>query len=319
MSRFEDIDLARLPPAVLPSPDYETILAARMADLADRLAARGVDYDVGALETDYHKIIQGSGSYRELLAYARRDDAIRAVLLSSSWGTFLDHLGAAWGLVRKEVTPANPETGEAAILEDDDTFRARIQLAPEAWSTCGPEGAYLFFALAVPGVKHAAVYGPMSTRTVAGVASAIGVPAGHVHVPIVASTGDGSAAGPLVLAVQAALSADDRRPIADYVTVSAAPITAYAITATLRVGAGADLGAVKAEAERRLAAHAARQHRAGGLVLRSALFGAAYVPDAKGASIVEEVVLTTPAADVNPGAYGAPYCTAITVTVEVVD
>lgn len=58
------------------------------------------------------------------------------------------------------------------------------------------------------------------------------------------------------------------------------------------------------------------------------LYGAAYVADATGANVVEKVDLYEPALDVNAdpigpqspaGAYRAPYCAGIIVTVEVVD
>lgn len=327
MTRFTDIDLARLPALPLGQDTFAAIRLARIAELGDRLTAAGITWDVGALETDPLVITEEAGAFRELLAIARRDDAIRAVLLATSWGTFLDHLGAGQvpPVARKTLVPADPATGAAAVMEGNDAFRARIQLAPEALSTAGPEGGYLFFALETEGVKTASCYGPMSFG---GTREIPFTPLGEVHVPVVAAAGDGAASPELVAAVQAELRADDRRPIADFVLVSPAVIVPYAIDAVLKVGAGADREVVRSLAERRLTAQALRQHRPGAPQLRQMLYGAAYVADQSGAIVVEEVDLVSPAADVNPGpiapgtpdpAYRAPFCTGVTVTVEVVD
>lgn len=331
MSRFNALALSRLPPIPIGTDTHAAILAARMADVSDRLNAAGIPYTVSSLKTDTVFITENAGAYRELLALTRRDDAIRAVLLATSWGPFLDALGATQvPAVARPALVASPRpyeygTEAAADWADDETYRGLIQLAPEALSTCGPEGAYLFFALDTPGVKVATCYGPMSFG---GTRAAPFAPLGEVHVPVVAADGDGTASGALVARVQAALSDDERRPIGDFVTVSAAVIIPYRIVATLRVGPGADPDVLKAEAVRRLQAQADRQHRPGAAALRQQFYGAAYVPGANGAIIVESVELSEPVRDVNaeaitpatPGAaYCAPYCTSITVNIEVVD
>ncbi len=332
MSRFAALDLARLPPLQLDPRAYEPVLAARLAELRDRLAARGIAWDVGSLETDPLVITEEHAAYREFYAYARRDEAIRAVMLATAWGGFLDHLGALFGVARKLLAEAT--AADAAVMEGDEEFRQRIALAPEAWSTCGSEGAYLYFALAVDGVKHAAVYGPMSTHTIAGVSQPVQVPVGHprnstgapiafppgqVHVVIVSAAGNGAADAPLTAKVQAELSAAEKRPIADWLTVTSALITEYQITAVLRVGPGADPAVVKAAAETRLAAYTQRQHRAGAVVLRQAIAGACMLFDASGVPGADEAVIALPAADVIPGPYGAPFCAGITITVEQID
>jgi phage-related baseplate assembly protein len=328
--RFADIDLSRLPP--LPAvPDYDTVYAARMADVAARLNAVGIPYDVTSLKTDTVAIIQASGAYREELVYTAYDDATRAVLLATSWGPYLDHLGATQvPPVARLPLVASPRpyvygTDAAADWEADDDFRARIQLAPEELSTCGPEGAYLAFALGVAGVKAAAALGPMSFG---GTRALPFIPPGDVHIPIVATAGDGTAPDALVAAVQAAVAPDLRRPIADFVTVSAATILPYRIEAVLTVGPGADPAIVQTAAVARLTAQAKRQHRPGAAQKLAMLYGAAFVPDSTGAIVVDDVRLISPLADVNggeispaspSGAYAAPYCTEIVVTVEVSD
>lgn len=328
MTRFVDIDLARLPrPDAIQVLDYEARLGERMAELVLRLQAAGIAYDVGGLESDPLKKVEEHAAYYELLLLQRINEAVRAVLLPTSLGADLDNLASDLGVKRMTITPATDAAD--AVMEDDTSLRRRRQLAVEALTVAGPEGAYLFHALSttrlvagadVSVVKDAAVYGPTSTReTAPGVAVAIGVAPGHVHVPIINRTGSGAASAEDIAAVAAKLNAREVRPIADFVTVSAATITNYAVVAVLRVGPGADPELVRQQALARMTAYTARQHRVGAAVLRSALFATAHVAGTDGLPVVDQVVLSQPAADVDPGAYGAPYCTGITVTIEVVD
>lgn len=327
MTRFTDIDLARLPPLPI-SGNYEEIRAARLGELQARLKARGFEFDVTNLETDPLVITEEAGAYRELLMLARRDDAVRSVMLASSWGVYLDHLGATQvpGVARNPLVPEpRPFPDFAEDWERDDDFRRRIQLAPEALSTAGPEGGYLFYTLDVDGVKTASCYGPMSFG---GTPDNPFTPLGQVHIPVVSIEGNGAASSELVGAVEREARAYDRRPIADFVIASAAEIVPYTIEAVLRVGPGADPSAVKTAAETRAARQAQRQHRPGAAQLQQMLYGALYVPDSAGAIVVEEVRLISPASDINAtpitpdtphGAYRAPFCTGINIRLEVVD
>lgn len=338
MSRFVSINLAWLPALDIPARDYDAIYAARIAELTARLAARGVTFNTGNVDGDPLSAVEQAGAYRELVILSARDDAIRALLLATSWGTFLDHIGAGQvPPVQRKALVALPRsyvygTDSVADWESDDAFRLRIQLGPEALSTCGSEGSYLFFSLSANGVKMASVYGPMSFG---GTAANPFVGLGEVHIPIVASpytdtsgaaVVDGTATADLCAAVASIVSPDERRPIGDFVTVLPATIVPYRIVATLTVGPGSDPGIVQAAAVKRLQAQANQQHRAGAAQLTQMLYGAAYVSDSTGANIVEKVTLVEPAADVNAtpitpatpdSAYCAPFCTEIDVTVQV--
>lgn len=306
MTRFTAIDAARLPPVPATALTFEQFYAAYMADLAGRLNAAGIPYDVGALQTDTYAITGQAFAYRTELVARAIDDAVRAVLLPSSYGAYLDNLGAT------QDPPVGRNAGEL-----DDPFRARIQLAPEALSTCGPEGAYLFYATGVPGVAAVSVYGPMSFGGTRGNPF---TPLGEVHIPVVAvpsaDAPDGTSTPALVAAVAAAVSADDRRPIADFVTVSAATILPWTLAATLTVGPGADPGAVLTAAYARVRAVADMAHRPGAQVLDQELYAALKVPDSTGAPLVGKVALDgwsdVNGVDPTPGAadpaYVAPWC-----------
>lgn len=134
MTRFTAIDLSGLaPPGIIETLDYEAILTAMRDDLVERfpLIAGVID-----LESEPARKLIEAFAYRELRLRARINDAARAVLLASSYGTNLDHLGALFATARQPG-------------ETDDRFRRRIQLAPEAFSVAGPEGAYQYHALTV--------------------------------------------------------------------------------------------------------------------------------------------------------------------------
>jgi phage-related baseplate assembly protein len=134
MSRFTAINLSGLaPPNIIETLDYEQIVTAMRDDLVERfpLIAGVID-----LESEPARKLIEAFAYRELRLRARINDAARAVLLASSYGTNLDHLGALFATAR--------QAGET-----DVRFRRRIQLAPEAFSVAGPEGAYQYHALTV--------------------------------------------------------------------------------------------------------------------------------------------------------------------------
>ncbi len=328
MSRFDDIDLSQLGPLPLGTDTYASLKQARLGLLVERLVFHGFSYDVDMLETDPLVVANAeAGAARELLMLSRRDDAIRAVLLTDSWGPFLDALGATQipPVQRKVMIPADPVAGTAAVMEEDDDYRRRVQLAPEALSTCGPEGAYLFFATDETGAKAALPIGPMSFG---GDYDTPFIPHGCIHIPIVAATGDGTASPELVAQVQAAVSPTNRRPMADFVTVMPAIIVPYAIKAIIYVGQGPDREEVRKRALARLFVQAQRQHRSGAAQRLRMLYGAASVPDANGRNLTEDVELISPAADVNgmpitvatpQAAYRAPYCTGIEVEVRLAD
>ena len=338
MSRFPAINLAALPALPIPARDYDTIYAARIAELTARLAAKKITFNTGTIDGDPLSAVEQAGAYRELVTLNARDDAIRALLLATSWGSYLDALGATEDPPVQRlalVTNPRPFATFSQDWESDDDFRARIQLAPEALSTCGPEGGYQFFAESVSGVLNVAVYGPISYG---GTKTAPFTPLGQVDIVVVSSpyvdpaTGnqvvDGTASASLCAAVAANVTADDKRPIADFVNVVPAIIVPYMIDATLYVGPGADAGTVQSTALARLQAQAARQHRPGAAQLLQMLYGGAYVTDSTGAIVVDQVTLNQPTADINATpitaaspscAYAAPFCTSINVTVVVVN
>jgi phage-related baseplate assembly protein len=140
------IDFSRLPPPqVIEEIDFE-ILLQRYKD--DVLAKNPKLAAALALEQSPTNVILEAESYGETLVRARVNAAARAVLLALSSGNDLEHLAAFFGVVRGTILgdPLNPN-GPVDIPESDESLRRRAQLAPEAFSTAGSEGAYIFHAL----------------------------------------------------------------------------------------------------------------------------------------------------------------------------
>lgn len=312
MSQFTQIDLSLIPaPDIVETLSYEAIFAAMLADLQARDAAF-----TALLESDPAYKILEVAAYRELIIRARVNDAARGVMLATAIGTDLDNLAANFNVQRLIVTPADPEAipPVAAVYESDSVFRARAQFAYEGLSTAGPVGAYIFHGLSASGdVKDIAI-DAVTFHVTAGLividntASLATPEPGMVAVTVLSNTGNGVAGAPLLALVDAVVNNQAVRPLTDRVTVRTASIINYTVVATLTFYDGPSSVTVLAAATAALNAYIASHHRIGYDVTRSGLFAALHQPG------VQNVVLTTPAADVVIASHEAAYCTAITLT-----
>lgn len=295
MSTMNAIDLSQLaPPAVVETLDFEVILAALKADLMSRAPELTAVLD---LESEPLVKLLEVVAYRETLLRARVNDAARACMMAYANGADLDQLGGNFSVTRLVITPADPDATPPTVevMEDDETFRQRIILSLEGYTSAGSIGAYLFHALSASGdVKTAAV---------------TSLTPGTVNVAVLSRTGTGAAPAGTLAAVESALGADEVRPLCDTVVVTSATIVEYAITAALTLYHGTGSAEVTAAAQAAAAAYAAAQHRLGRDVTRSGLFAALHQPG------VQNVSLTAPAADLVIDWDEAPWCTAITLTV----
>jgi len=297
MSAFTAIDLSQLQaPAVVEPLDFETIFAAMLADIQ----ARDATFSALVESDPAYKILEVC-AYRELLIRQRVNDASRAVMLAYATGTDLDQIGAIFGVARLEITPADPDAipPVAAVMESDADFRRRIQLSLEGFSTAGPEGAYVFHALAADGdVLDVSATSPDP---------------GEVLISVLSRTGDGTADSGLIAAVETALNAETVRPLTDLVTVQSATIVDFEIEATLHTYPGPDQSVVLAAANAALDAYLASVRRVGLDVTLSGIYAALHQPG------VQRVTLIEPTANVEVTNTEAAYCTARTVTIAGVD
>lgn len=289
---FTVVDLSQLPaPNVVEPLDFETILAEMIADLQSR------DETFTALvESDpAYKILEVC-AYRELLIRQRVNESAKAVMLAYATDADLDQLGANVGVQRLTITPADDTTvpPTPAVMEDDDAFRARIQLSPEAYTTAGSEGSYVFHGLgANADVKDVQAVSPEP---------------GKVTVYVLSRSGDGSAPQATIDAVAKTLNGETVRPLTDEVTVLSANIVTYTIDAVLTLFPGPDSSVVLQSAIDAVTAYAEAQRRISYDVPLSGLYRALHQPG------VQNVTLNSPTASLVLGEGQASYCTGINVT-----
>lgn len=304
MSTFSPIDLSLLPaPDVLELIDFEQLLAERKAYLVSlypvdqqaELAARL------QLESDPLTKLLQEQAYREMVLRQRINDATRASMLAYAKRNDLDNLGALLNVERLVLVEADPAANPpvAAIYEEDERYRSRIQLSLEGFSTAGPVGAYTFHALS----SSAQVKDVSITSHTAGI----------VTVTVLSTQGDGVPIPDLLTTVNAALNDEDVRPLCDTVEVVPATVVPYQVTAELIFYSGPDMALVKAAAEAAVQQYVTGNHRLGYDITRSGLFAALHQPG------VQNVLLTSPVADVVISNSEAAFCTAINITGNISD
>ena len=262
MSRFTAIDLSGLvPPDIVETLDYEAIVTAMRDDLVERfpLIAGVID-----LESEPARKLIEAFAYRELRLRARINDAARAVLLASSYGTNLDHLGALFSTVR--------QAGET-----DDRFRRRIQMAPEAFSVAGPEGAYQYHALTVA---------PWARDV-----SAISGRPGVVRITVLKEGSDPIPTLSEREAIRLHLKDEAIRPLTDVVEVMAPVIRRTRIVARLTLYPGPDGELVRQRALAAVTTWVEKNRMLGMNLRRSALYAALHQEG------VHSVDLVSPAED----------------------
>ena len=297
MGRFNAVDLSAIaPPDVVETLDYEVTLAARKADMAERLATIIPDWNPDRESDPIVKLIEAN-AYWDMVLRAHVNDAARAVLLATATGADLDHIAARYHVTRLVVDPGD-DTAVPPVdptYEDDAALRERVLMAFEALSVAGPEGAYIAAAKnADARVSDVAVTSPSP---------------GEVLVTILSTEGDGTASADLLAVITAALTDEDVRPLTDLVTVQAGTRIDYAITAALDIYDGPDAEVVRAASEASANAFAAKQRKLGEPVTLDGVYAALRVDG------VRESVLDEPAATVRPGETEFATCTAVTVTI----
>jgi phage-related baseplate assembly protein len=322
MSRFAAVDLSSLPkPEVVETLEFEAILAALKADFIGRYP----DYSAATLESDPVVKVLEVAAYREVILRQRVNDAARQRMLPYAKGANLEVLGADQGVYRLTLNPGDPDAVPPIppTYESDDDLRRRIQLAPEALTTAGCEGSYVFNALTAGETPVAIDVASPDETTVtltytfdAGGLSAsikdatsIRPEPGSVLVTVLGRDGDGTVDAPILTIVEANLSAASVRPLCDGVTVQSATIKPYTVTALLTVYDGLDPNTIEAAAAIAMQAVADKRHALGEDVTQSVLDAALHVAG------VKKVTLDG-WADVACDDTEAPYMTGLALTTE---
>lgn len=289
------IDLSGLPPPVLiDQPDYEARLGAKLARLVTHLP------EFSALvESDPAIKLLESDVYDEMLAARAFNDAARGLLLAFAKGATLDHIAALYGVARHELTPADPATGAAAVMESNADLRARILLAPHSFSVAGPERAYVYHAMAASSdVLDASATSPTP---------------GRVVVSVLSRTGDGTAPPATLAAVEAVLTHDEVRPLTDEVIVQSAEVVHFGIAANVWLYAGPDPQLIIDAAQASVAAFLAKARQLGRDIPMSAIIAAIHVAG------VQRVELILPDEDLVMTMLQAGWCTGVALNFAGVD
>jgi phage-related baseplate assembly protein len=189
-------------------------------------------------------------------------------------------LSISWGFVR------------------DDDYRQRIAFSPEAKSVAGPINSYLWYAKSASiDVKDVDFHSPLPN---------------DVILTLLSEQDDGIPNETLLETVLKAVNPDDVRAQGDRVTVEAAQIIHYQITATILINRGPDPLLVVAQAQAEIERYTVKQHHLGGRVVKSGVDHALHQAGAV------EVILSNFTA-IHAMSTQAPFCTAITLSHEVID
>ena len=299
MNTFAAIDLSLLPaPQIVEQIDYEQILAERKAYMVSLWPVEEQAEIAARLALDSEpltKLLQ-ENAYRETLWRQRVNEAAVANMLSLATDNDLDNLAANFNVKRLVIQEANPNANPpiTRVMESNDSLRERAQMAWEGLSTAGPRNSYIIQARAADGrVGDATAESPSPAVVV---------------VTVQALLGDGSADPALLATVLAYLSDEDRRPVADRLTVQTAQVIRYQIDATLYLTtSGPESEPILAAAEKRLLAFVHQRRRLGMEVSESAVHAALHVEG------VRKVALEN-WQDIRATAYQAPFCTSVVLT-----
>lgn len=294
MNTFLPIDLSQLPaPQVVEQIDFEQILAERKAYAVSLWPADEQAEIAARLELESEpvtKLLQ-ENAYREMILRQRVNEASLAVMLSSAGGNDLDQVAGNFNVKRLVIQAAQPQAVPPVpqVLESDDALRERAQMAFEGLSTAGPRNAYIFHARAADGrVADATADSPSPAVAV---------------VTVQAAQGDGTASEALLATVRSYLNDEDRRPVADRLTVQGAQIIRYQVKAKLFLKTlGPEAEPIMDAAEQQLLAFVHQRRRLGMQVSESAIHAALHVEG------VRKVELEG-WSDINATLSQAPHCT----------
>lgn len=296
MNTFVAIDLGQLPaPQVVEQIDYEQILAERKA-YAISLWPVEEQAEIAArlnMESEPLTKLLEENAYRETVWRQRVNEASVANMLALAKGTDLENLAANVNVKRLVIQVANPSAVPPIpqLMESEDSLRERAQMAWEGLSTAGPRNSYIFHARSADGqVADATAESPEPAEAVVTVQSALG---------------DGTASQALLNKVNTYLSDDDRRPVADRLTVQGAEIINYQIKARLYpLTTGPETELILAAAEARLLQFVHQRRRLGLEVSESIVHASLHVEG------IRKVVLED-WVDIVATKYQAPYCTSV--------
>ena len=221
-------------------------------------------------------------------------------MIAHARGADLDNLGATYFETYRLVV--DDTDTQNVIHETDTAYRRRIELSPEAQNTAGAEGSYEFHALSASGlVKDARAYSPSPAHVVLYLLSledATAIPS-----PDLLDTVTTHVSGALV------------RPAGDVVTVEAAAVVRYALTAVLTCYHGTVESAALAAAELGFAAYRAKSEHIGHGVTESGAMQALHQPGVYRVELFPTVNDEPVVFPIGAGEFEAAICDNLTLTI----
>ncbi len=156
-------------------------------------------------------------------------------------------VGNGWAVGQISVMPSPPIDGlvasnvtvpaDGADEEQDDRYRERIILAPEAYTNAGSRGSYRYHALSAhQNIIDVAVHGPDDGQL-------------DGHVAVYPLTASGLPTADMLTLVLNHLSGEKRRPLCDTVHAMAPPEVAFTIQGSLTFYATADRAGAMEQAQ----------------------------------------------------------------------
>lgn len=284
MSRAELIDLSRLPePEIIQPQDFEALLSEMRTELIDAMPQEQRESLAETLQLESEPLTKSLeyAAYRVMIERQRFNHRSARLMLAYAEGAELDHVGVTYYMT------------ERLINEGDTSYKRRLLLAYDGYSTAGSRQAYIYHALSADAdVLDAKV---------------VGNTAGIVRVAVLSRTGNGIPSATLLANVDAALNAETVRPLNDQVEVLPAQVTEYAIHARIRMKQGPASHVVLEAAQASAKSYAQDRQRLGLPVIRDAVLASLWVGS------VEHVELLSPLADIDRSDGQAAYCTTIEV------
>lgn len=295
------IDLSTLPaPKIIEELNFETIFNNRKEQFINLYPLDKQTELRKTLELESEPIVKllQESSYQELILRQRINEAALAVMIAYSNGEDLDNLSAIFNVKRLVIQQADNTVTPPIeqIMESDLDLQNRTPEAFEGLSVAGPRGAYRFFAKSADGrVLDAEVLSPKPC---------------YITVVVLSRENNGVASQKLLDIVTTELNDEERRPIADRVTVQSAKIIDYQIEANIYLDPYPEAEPIKAAAIENLINFINNKHRIGVRINRSAIMSALHVEG------VQRVELIKPVQDIIITKEQASYCSNFTVKVD---
>lgn len=289
MSRAELIDLSRLPqPEFVQSQSFEELLSEMRGELIAALPENQREEIAETLQLESEPLTKALeyAAYRIMVERQRFNHRSARLMLAYAEGAELDHIGVTYYQTQRLGL-------QTEAPEEDASYKRRLLLAYDGYSTAGSRQSYIYHALSADAdVLDAKV---------------VGNTAGIVRIVVLSRSGTGAPSAGLVGKVIDALNAETVRPLNDQVEVLPAQIIDYQIRARIRVKQGPAGAVVLQEAERNARSYAEDRQRLGLPIIRDAVLAALWVES------VEHVELLSPLNDIARSDAQAAHCTLVEV------